>query len=640
MRRKIQKLTVYPFSRQFFLLYLIVVVLVTAVAFGALLGLLASYLKTSSSESASKLLNQLVSASEYIKEETDNLSAMVATNSDTLAFLSSTQEDKLTNYSLYLELNHYKANHPYVVDIAVVKTEPTVSVQTAGTNASLEADLELLGACSSGENGIFRRSVIFYDQTRSYEVVSFVYQLPSYGSAIIVDVDVSRFSFTVEHGGESQTVAVVDSQGGWVQHPEELPLSSLGQEELMELIESYGKGEDFFPCSGQGGQLLYFSRSDALGWWFIDSQSYPQFLQTYGTLGAALLGILLLVLGVYAALSLLFGRQMRKPLIRLVERLDPPDGATARGKRNEFQYLERFLAQMEHDRYLSDRHMDALYLSSVLAGREVPAYLRNQSLGEKYTAPYYGVLLIKLWPDYAISPEERSQEYSLLRYTIGNLGEEIFSADCRCCAADLREDCVAFVLLQQEEELPGLRGAFQQLKEITHKHFRLSLSASLGPVVDRFGLLHEACEKALHCLDLEGLMKKGAFLDTEHITAPTYQEKNRNLVDLIERYTQENYGNPDLSLKGISQKFHLSPAYLGKVFKTVKGVPYHSYLTTVRLERSKQALLDTNKKVVEIAAMVGFSNATYFTTVFKSTYGMTPSAYRGNVKPQDSDQEQ
>ena len=202
MRRKIQELTVYPFSRQFFLLYLIVVVLVTAVAFGALLGLLASYLKSSSSESASKLLNQLVSASEYIKEETDNLSAMVATNSDTLAFLSSSQEDKLTNYSLYLELNHYKANHPYVVDIAVVKTEPTVSVQTAGTNASLEADLELLGACSSGENGIFRRSVIFYVQTRSYEVVSFVYQLPSYGSAIIVDVDVSRFSFTVEHGGD------------------------------------------------------------------------------------------------------------------------------------------------------------------------------------------------------------------------------------------------------------------------------------------------------------------------------------------------------------------------------------------------------------------------------------------------------
>lgn len=112
MRRKIQKLTVYPFSRQFFLLYLIVVVLVTAVAFGALLGLLASYLKTSSSESASKLLNQLVSASEYIKEETDNLSAMVATNSDTLAFLSSTQEDKLTNYSLYLELNHYKPTIP------------------------------------------------------------------------------------------------------------------------------------------------------------------------------------------------------------------------------------------------------------------------------------------------------------------------------------------------------------------------------------------------------------------------------------------------------------------------------------------------------------------------------------------------
>ncbi len=71
---------------------------------------------------------------------------------------------------------------------------------------------------------------------------------------------------------------------------------------------------------------------------------------------------------------------------------------------------------------------------------------------------------------------------------------------------------------------------------------------------------------------------------------------------------------------------------MGKIFKSVKGVSYSAFVTGYRLEQSKLALLETNKTVSEISMEVGFSNATYFTTVFKNTFGMTPTAYRGNAK--------
>lgn len=636
MKKRLRKFGAYPFYRKFFFVYILSVVLFTVIVFGSLLGVVTHYFSVNSTQSAEKILNQLVVVSEYLKNDVDNLSSMVATHGDTISFMGSDQENKLTNYHLYQELNNYKANYPYVVDISVVNLEHKTSVQSSGTNVNDRINVALAESFSQQENQILRRTIQFYDPDQNYQVVSFLYQLPAWKCAIIVDVNVDRFSLSIGNEEEnSHRVAVVDCDGNWIEYPDSFPLPELDQEQVKRILQEHETLGSFFTHEDPELQLtLYFAKSESLDWWFIDAQRYPQFLTTYGTLGIVFSAIMLLFLTVCTVMSLIFSRQIQKPLVHLVERLG--DSSPSEEKFNEIQYLERFLNQMEHERYLNEKHLDSLYLSSVLFGRDMPFSISEKSYGalrQKYASPYYSVLLLKFWPEYEIREEEREQEFNLIQYTIGNLAEEIFSKYFQCYASDLKEDYLALLLLfptTLREE--NCRECFETLKGCALEHLHIQLSACMGPVVDQFDDIGQSCEKAQDCLHMENFIKKGDFLNTENINPPSYQEKNKSLVQLVEQYTVENYGDPDLSLKRISKEVGLSTVYLGKVFKSVKGVSYHTFVTTVRLEQAKKALLETNKTVVEISAQVGFSSATYFATVFKNTFGMTPSAYRGTAK--------
>lgn len=637
MENRLRKFANYPFYRKFFLIYILSVAVFTVVVFTSLLGLVAHHLHTYSEESSEKILTHMVTVSEYLKDDVDNLSSMVSSHASTNSFLANTQENKLANYHLYYALNQFKANHPYVVDISVINLHQKISVQTTGTNVNDGLNAAWVEMFPFGKNQILRRTVYFYDQNRTYEVISFLYFLPSHHGAILVDVDAERFSFLIDSNGENNhQIAVVDAQGVWIQYPDQFPLPPLNADQLRKIFQGQDE-EDFFVYQDEDAQLvLYFAKSNLLNWWFIDAQSYPKFISAISTLGVAFLGMMLVFLALCTVMSVVYGRQMRKPLVRLVERLEGPLGGSSGDKCNEIQYLERLLSQVEHESYLNEKHLDSLYLSRVLFGRELPSSLlekRFKTLRMKYDAPFYSVLLLKFYPSYVVREEERDQEFGLLRYTIGNLAEEIFSKFCECYASDGKEDSVALLLLlsspQVEEEC---RRNFDTLNNCAEEHFRIRLSACLGPVVNRFDGVYDACQKACSLMEMDNMTAPGVFLNTENINPPSYQEKTRSLVDLVERHTMENYADQDLSLKGIAKELGFSPVYLGKVFKSVKGVSYHAFLTNLRLEKSLQILQETNKTVSEIAAQVGFSSATYFATVFKNTFGMTPSAYRGTAK--------
>ena len=53
-----------------------------------------------------------------------------------------------------------------------------------------------------------------------------------------------------------------------------------------------------------------------------------------------------------------------------------------------------------------------------------------------------------------------------------------------------------------------------------------------------------------------------------------------------------------------------------------------SYLTQVRLEHAVELLDNTEDKSYMIAQKVGYTEANYFSYVFKKKYGVSPSKYR------------
>ncbi|MBD3921629.1 response regulator [Paenibacillus sp. PR3] len=96
------------------------------------------------------------------------------------------------------------------------------------------------------------------------------------------------------------------------------------------------------------------------------------------------------------------------------------------------------------------------------------------------------------------------------------------------------------------------------------------------------------------------------------------------VIALIER----SYGSTELNLTMAAQEVFVSPNHLGMLFKKSTGRSLNDYLHEYRLNKAEELLRTTKQKVAAIAEQVGIPNTSYFGTLFKNAYGMTPSEYQ------------
>jgi len=87
----------------------------------------------------------------------------------------------------------------------------------------------------------------------------------------------------------------------------------------------------------------------------------------------------------------------------------------------------------------------------------------------------------------------------------------------------------------------------------------------------------------------------------------------------------------DINLGQVARAVNTSTFYFCKMFKKVTGINFTDYLSRVRIEKSKNLLLNPNLRVSEIAFEVGFQSLTHFNRVFKKVLGQTPTEYRAQL---------
>jgi AraC-like DNA-binding protein len=87
----------------------------------------------------------------------------------------------------------------------------------------------------------------------------------------------------------------------------------------------------------------------------------------------------------------------------------------------------------------------------------------------------------------------------------------------------------------------------------------------------------------------------------------------------------------DLTLGQVAKAVNTSTFYFCKVFKKATGINFTDYLSRVRIEKSKNLLLNPNLRISEIAFEVGFQSLTHFNRVFKKVLGQSPTEYRSKV---------
>jgi AraC-like DNA-binding protein len=88
-----------------------------------------------------------------------------------------------------------------------------------------------------------------------------------------------------------------------------------------------------------------------------------------------------------------------------------------------------------------------------------------------------------------------------------------------------------------------------------------------------------------------------------------------------------------LDVDDLARAAGLSRAHFSREFRATFGESPHSYLLTRRMERAAALLRATDHSVADICLSVGLQSVGSFTTSFKRTYGVSPTAYRAAFPP-------
>ncbi|MFB9769064.1 helix-turn-helix transcriptional regulator [Lactiplantibacillus modestisalitolerans] len=144
---------------------------------------------------------------------------------------------------------------------------------------------------------------------------------------------------------------------------------------------------------------------------------------------------------------------------------------------------------------------------------------------------------------------------------------------------------------------------------------------------DAFG--HDALVQALVvellCWLLRALPSNPVSADYLALSAPASSTADRQaLVSAASYYLEAHYAEP-LTLGALAETLHVSPSYLSRTFKAVRGISPIQYLTHLRLQRAQDLLTTGQHSVSEVAELVGYQDPYHFSKRFKQFFGTPPS---------------
>ena len=109
---------------------------------------------------------------------------------------------------------------------------------------------------------------------------------------------------------------------------------------------------------------------------------------------------------------------------------------------------------------------------------------------------------------------------------------------------------------------------------------------------------------------------------------PISRSIDKKFVNDFAGFIENNLSNEDLNVDKIAKELGLSRVQLYRKIKALMGCTISEYILSRRLKKAKYLLMNERYNISEITYMVGFASATYFSTVFKTKYGLSPSEFK------------
>jgi AraC-like DNA-binding protein len=118
------------------------------------------------------------------------------------------------------------------------------------------------------------------------------------------------------------------------------------------------------------------------------------------------------------------------------------------------------------------------------------------------------------------------------------------------------------------------------------------------------------------------------FVKISKLIVMNYGNATTNMhINKTINFINMNYDR-DLSVKELSLHINVNEDYLHRIFKQHTGVTIIEFLTSMRMEKAKMLLKNTDIPIIDVSGYVGINSRQYFSYVFKKNTGISPNQFR------------
>lgn len=135
-------------------------------------------------------------------------------------------------------------------------------------------------------------------------------------------------------------------------------------------------------------------------------------------------------------------------------------------------------------------------------------------------------------------------------------------------------------------------------------------------------------EKPIDREELEAALLRATNLirQDRNLEVTGEQYYNRTVEDIIQ-YITKHYSEK-ISIAFLASHVYVSPNYLSNLFKKETGKTINQFVTEIRIEKSKNMLINSYKSITEISNEIGYGDSRHFSKIFRKIVGKSPSEFR------------
>lgn len=186
------------------------------------------------------------------------------------------------------------------------------------------------------------------------------------------------------------------------------------------------------------------------------------------------------------------------------------------------------------------------------------------------------------------------------------------------------------MLFSFSERLPNM--PLRRIKNLTIVFNTLLRTAAKNAQVPSL-FIHRLSEK--YAIAIEQAKKLSELMHYQEKIIADYCDlvQNQSLsgyTNMTQQAIEEIMTNYDkkLDIQALAKLCFTHPSHLSRKFKQETGQTITDFHQMIRIDHAKHMLKHENLPVSEIAWLVGYEDASYFTRVFKKNTGYTPTEYR------------